>query len=191
MTTSLISLCNRALDLLGADPLTSLEDQSKAARLCARNFSSVRDAVLRSYPWNCAMQRIRLPALADPPAFGYYYQYRLPEGPNPPYCLRVYEVMDGDEWQLEGRAILTDYAPPLAIRYVARLEDPNLFDSLLAECVSAALGVYLAANLTEAASRVEAMQQRYQQLLAEARRIDAQEEPSQRLDANQWLESRI
>ena len=62
MTISTVSICNRALDLLGADPITSLEDGSKAANLCQRNFEPSADSVLRLYPWNAALRRARLPA---------------------------------------------------------------------------------------------------------------------------------
>jgi hypothetical protein len=92
MTQSLVSLCNTALDLLGSDTITSLADDSKPARLCARNIGRVRDAVLRAYPWNCAIARASLAALAGAPAWGFAAHYQLPEGPDPAYCLRVLEI---------------------------------------------------------------------------------------------------
>lgn len=190
MTVSVVSICNRALDLLGADPITSLEDGSKSANLCLRNFDSIRDAVLRSYPWNSAMRRAQLPALAEAPAWGFSYQYLLPTGPEPARCLRVCRVDGCDEYRVEGRRLLTDTAPPLAILYIGEITDPADFDPLLSDAIAARLAVYLAANITESASRVEAMRAHYRDTLALARTADAQEGTPELLDPDIWLASR-
>ena len=83
---SVVDLCNRALDLLGAANITSLTENSKEARLCNGNFDDVRDAVLRSHPWNIAITRRALARDTDTPAFGFSFQYSLP---TDPFCLRV------------------------------------------------------------------------------------------------------
>src|SRR5258705_277642 len=44
--TSVVAICNRALDMLGAEPVTSLADNTKAARLCARNFEPMLHDVI-------------------------------------------------------------------------------------------------------------------------------------------------
>lgn len=190
MSLSIVAICNRALDLLGADPITSLADDSKAARLCQRNYEGVRDTVLRAYPWNSAMCRALLPALATVPMFGYRFQYQLPTGPEPAACLRVYQVMAGDDYRIEGRRLLTDYPPPLQLLYIGQVLDPNQFDPLLAEAISARLSMYLAGNLTESASRIETMRSHYREVLQEARAMDAQEGRADMIEADEWLHSR-
>ena len=190
MTVSVVSICNRALDLLGADPITSLEDGSKSANLCLRNFESIRDAVLRSYPWNSAMRRARLAALAESPAWGFLYQFPLPTGPDPARCLRVYRVDGCDDYRVEGRRLLTDAPPPLDIHYIGEISDPADFDPLLSDAIAARLAVYLAANITESASRIEAMRANYRDALAQARSADSQEGTPETLDTDVWLASR-
>lgn len=189
---SVVGICNRALDLLGADPIASLEDPSKPARLCARNFGAVRDAVLRAYPWNCALRRASLPALAAAPAWGFARAFVLPEGPEPPYCLRLWRLEQDDDlpYRIEGRRVVTDRASPLNILYIARLEEAGELDALAAEAVAARLAVYLSANLTETASRTQAMTAYYQATMAEARTADAQEGSADFLTGSTWLESR-
>lgn len=111
MTFSAVQICNRALDILGADPVLSLTDNSEAGRLCNRNFAPVRDAVLRAYPWNAAMRRAALPALAEPPSWGFAAAYQLPVD-----CLRLWRVENEDcaDWRVEGRTVVTDMAAPCA-----------------------------------------------------------------------------
>ena len=62
MATSVIEICNNALLDLGEDAIMSLQDDSKAARLCNHRWPGVRDAVLRAHPWNCAMAQWELAA---------------------------------------------------------------------------------------------------------------------------------
>lgn len=190
MAISTVSICNRALDLLGADPITSLEDGSKAANLCQRNFEPSADSVLRLYPWNTALRRARLPALSEPPAWGYRYQYQLPQGPEPAFCLRLLEIDNGSDYRIEGRRVLADYAAPLDILYIGRVTDTATFDPLLAEAVAAKLAVHLAGNLTESGSRIEAARSYLRDILAQAKAIDAQEGGAASLVVDAWLQAR-
>jgi hypothetical protein len=195
MTTSVVSICNTALDLLGTDTITSLSDDSKPARFCARNYERVRDAVLRAYPWNCAIARASLAALAATPAWGYARQFQLPEGPDPAYCLRVLAI-DGETdfgltYKIEGRRILTDEDAPLEILYIARIEDPGQFDALLIDAIAARLALDAAYPLAGSVSLGQTLSQAYSEKIAEARQVDSQEGSPDALIAADWLESRF
>lgn len=191
MSQSIVSICNRALDLLGADPITSLEDGSKSANLCQRNFAPCADSVLRLYPWNAAIRRARLPALAERPAWGYGNQYQLPQGPEPSYCLRLLEVEGCSDYRIEGRRVVTDAAPPLDILYIGRILDAADYDALLAEAIAAKLAVHLAGNLTESGSRIEAARGHLNDVLQQARSSDAQEGGAVHLSVDAWLQARV
>lgn len=195
MTTSIVSICNTALDLLGADTITSLADDSKQARFCSRNYERVRDAVLRAYPWNCAMARASLAALAEPPAWGFAAQYQLPEGPQPPYCLRVLAINGETDfalaYKIEGRRILTDVAAPLDLLYIARNEDAAQYDALLVDAIAARLALDAAYPLAGSVSLAQAMSQAYAEKLAEARQVDSQEGTPDVRTTDDWLESRF
>lgn len=75
---SKITICNRALSKLGADRITSLDDDNKAARAMKSAFDFVRDAELRAHVWNFSVKRAELAALASVPVWGYSYEYALP-----------------------------------------------------------------------------------------------------------------
>lgn len=177
--TSVVAICNRALDMLGADPVTSLDDNTKAARLCARNYEPVRDAVLRAYPWNVAVRRASLAALAEAPAWGSARQFPLPEGPDPEPCLRLLsiegETRFGLRYKVEGRRVVTDEAAPLRILYIARIEDPSQLDPMLADAIATRLAADLSYSLTASAALGQTLMGIYQTKLAEARATDAEE----------------
>lgn len=194
MAESVVAIVNLALDLLGAEPIVSLDDPVKQARLAKRAWPTARDYVLRSYPWHCARRRARLAALATPPVHTYTAQFQLPQGPTPEFCLRVLTIDDEPianfDGVIEGRAILCYESGPLDIGYIGRVEDPTQYDSMLDE----ALGFYMAWRLTvsleNAGSRRDELWRLYERLLAEARAVDASEAPSAGFVADDWLAAR-
>lgn len=182
---STVALCNRALALIGEEPVLSLSDDAEPARRCALLYPETRDAVLRAHPWNAATARTALAPLAEAPAFGFAAQYRLPFD-----CLRVLGMADRrSRFRVEGRRLLTD-ADDAAIVYVRRLADPAAFDALLADAVAARLAHDMAYALAGSAALAGRMWELYVRKLAEARKADAQEGGAERLEADAWLDAR-
>jgi len=133
--SSEVDIANRALTKIGAEPITSFDDGTKRSNLCRDYYPSTRDAVLRAYPWNCAIERQELALDGTAPVFGYAYKYQLPVDP---YCLRVLEVENDPEFRIEGRYLHTDEGT-VKIKYISRITNPGLFDSLLKEAIEARL----------------------------------------------------
>lgn len=184
-----VQICNLALTRLGhkSDPLASLADTGKAARLCALHYEPTRDAVLRAHPWNFAVKRAELPALEAAPVWGHARAFQLPAD-----LLRVLELEDsGAEYRVEGRTIATDAGAPLRLEYLARVTDPGLFDALFIDALAARLAAELAVPLTDNAQLAETMSALYQAKLAEARTTDAMEGTPRGLDADAWLNARF
>ena len=89
MATSAVDICNSALNMIGASNIISLDEDSKAGRICKQRYTNVRDAVFRSHVWNCLVNRVQLTADVSAPTFEFQYQYTLP---TDPYCLRVIKL---------------------------------------------------------------------------------------------------
>lgn len=191
MAGSEVEIAKRALDLLGAQPITALDDGSVAGRLCARNYAPARDAVLRDYPWNDAQARAVLAADVQPPAWGFAFAYTLPTD-----CLRVIEIegelRHGGRWRVEGGKLLTDTAGPLRIRYTRRLTDPAAIGPLLADAIAARLAAHIAFPITNSASQAEQMRVLAEQMIRRARHIDAIEQSQdEQVTADDWTSARF
>ena len=186
MPYSLIERCNAALASLGARSVTSLGEESKEARLCALRAEPVRDALLRAHPWNFAMRRADLPALAEEADGANRFQL-------PADCLivRLVEAAEPDDWRVEGRTLIAPVPPPAAVRYTARITDPTQWDALFAECFSAKLAAELAVAVTGSRAEEGHREQLYRAKLAEARRNDALESGSAVPREGSWLEARV
>lgn len=191
MPASEVAIVNRALSYLGAQTVISLDDGTANSERMKAQLPSTRDAVLRSYPWNCATRRVLLPALSTAPAFEFARAYQLPAD-----CLRVIatedDVLYNVKWRIEGRALLTDAGAPLALRYIAQITDPSQLDAMLADAISARLAADLCFAITQNASLVQAMSQMAENLHMRARRIDAREASQDEVvRADRWLNARF
>jgi len=167
---STVDICNGALNQLGATTILSLTEDSKNARLCNARYTQVRDALFRTHPWNCLQTRLELAASSDSPAWGFTYAYTLPTN-----CLRLLRVLDYDSnYKVEGRKILSN-ASTMKILYISRVTDPNEYDELLRETLSAALGADIAYAVTSNNTTSQNMILSYQEKLRDARFVDSTE----------------
>ena len=191
---SVVDICNGALNQLGASTIISLTEDSKNARLCNARYTQVRDSLFRSHPWNCLQKRIQLASDTATPAWGFSYQFTLPAD-----CLRVLRIEDYDyDYKIEGRKIVSNVST-MRILYIARIEDPNEYDEILRETLSAALGADIAYAITSSNPVAQNMYQLFQEKLREARFVDATEGQNtiqdngmtDVIDAGSWTNSRF
>ena len=191
---STVDICNGALNQLGATTILSLTEDSKNARLCNSRFTQVRDGVFRSHPWNCLQKRIELAQDTTAPAWGFSYAYTLPAD-----CLRLLRILDYDSnYKVEGRKILSNTSS-MKILYVSRVTDPNEYDELLRETLSAALGADIAFAVTSNNQTATNMYTLFQDKLKDARFVDSTEGQnidqdlgmSDQIDAGTFINSRF
>lgn len=190
MASSVVEICNRALDAIGVQPITAFDEATKQGGLCRRYYPQVRDDVIRSHPWNCALARASLPALVDGPTWGYAFAYQLPSD-----CLRVLAVNAADPfehpWKVEGRSIVTDREAPVGILYLRRIDDSGFFDPMLVSAIAARLAMELAQPLTSDAGLRKQMEMEFQSRLRAARSADGQEGTPSRIYAEEFVVARL
>jgi hypothetical protein len=185
--TSIVQICNIALSNIGEQRISALTDNTERARLCNLRFEDCRDAVLRSYPWKCAVARSALASTTTAPAWGFAFQYVLPSD-----CLRVLDIEEFNQpYEIEGKFIVTD-ATSVKLKYIQRVEDPNQFDSLLIQAVALKLASELAESVSGRADLRDRMLSKYLQVISEARGVDATERSMpEELTADLFINSRI
>jgi hypothetical protein len=183
MSSTFVQIANRALTFLGANVITSLDDDTKEGRACKRMYEQSRAHILRDHPWNFAIRRASLAANTTSPVFEYTNAFDFPDG-----CLRIIEVDTEEEWAVEGRQIVTDEGAPLNIVYITDITDSTFFDPKFVEAYAMRLAADIAYDIT--ASQVVANNAiaNYRQLLQEARLVDAQESLSAKEQS--WLDAR-
>lgn len=184
---SVTAICNRALQLVGsAQQIMNLTDTTREARACTRAYDVCRRAELRSHPWNFSIKRAQLAADTSAPAFGATFRF-----PWPVDCLRVIVPRNAEfNWQVEGRAIVSDNSAPLNIRYIRDEEDATIFDAMFCETLAYRIALAIVEDLTQSATKRQILSGEYKNSLLEARRVDALESLPERPNDSTWISGR-
>lgn len=187
-------IANLALAHVGDHVITSIDDaDDAAARKMKAAWDITRDAVLADHPWNFALRRASLAADLTAPAFGWQRGFTLP---SDPYCLRVlaitsYEGDAGEPFKVEGRTILTDAVAPLPVTFIARVTDTELWSPSFVTAMGLRLAWSVGPGLGAAAGRVADSKAAYDEMLRDARSIDAQEGTPAPFFADDFIGSRL
>jgi hypothetical protein len=157
--------------MLNATPLVNYDtDVTNNAKLCRTFYPSTRDATLRGYPWSFAIARKALTADPAAPVFGFDKKFALPAVP---YCLRVLELDDADiDWKVEGRFLVCNNAT-VSIKFISRVENTQLYDSLFIQALSTRLAAVLCKPITGSAD--VGLWQLYASMVQEGQTIDGME----------------
>jgi len=171
MTTK-TDLCNQALSLIGADSITSFEENTSTARRMKTIYDTSRKALLRLHPFQCAVKRIKLSPITAQPEFGYNYQFQLPDN-----LIRIINT-NTEDYVIEADRLLSN-SNQLNLIYVFDNKNEESYDSLFIEC----LVLYLAYKISKAITGSQGTSDSYytqtQELIKQAKAVQAQEVPSQ------------
>ena len=182
---SVLEICNGALTQIGASVITSLTDGSKNADVCNVRFTPVKNAVIRSHPWNCAVVRVALTKTSNTPAFGFSHEFPLPRN-----LLRLIQLSKLDiEHRVEKDKILCDESD-IDIIYVADVATDS-WDALLTEAVTAALAADICYAIVGSTTLADYYRDIYQEKLKEARFVDATEGSVTTLESDIFIQSRF
>ncbi len=194
MSRSETDIANLAIMSLGIkEPITNIvTDDSNEARYCRRFYAPMRDAVLRSHPWNCAIHRTTLTALSATPDSDWDYQFQLPANPHCLRVLRVGEILDQPiEWVVEGRRLLCNEGTSIKLVFIKRITDTNEFDALLVDAIALKMAIKICMPLAKDQKIKDSLIKELEMVsLPEARTIDGQEGSTQQYVVDDWERSR-
>ena len=190
---SVVEICNMALSKAGVtDLITNLDtEKSVEALWCQVNYGPARDEVLRDYPWNFATKiEMLTPLDVEHPEGKKLYLY-------PSDCLNILDV-SGGQFVIESigsginmRKVIVTSAEPAQVKYVARVTDPNIFDSIfisaLAWYLAGEAALSLGGNNT---NRSQAAFQQYELVKSKAQRACISEAKAAPYSNNELLSAR-
>lgn len=194
MAISKIMIVNAALILCGQAKLTSLTDNSKAARLANDMYEVIRDQILgMNVNWKFCTTRAELAQLDDAPAFGTYdYQYALPAN-----CKRILATVDedGDDYEYEWvREVYIDGSTEtdvilcneenVYVKYIVLRGDPRKYPAWFSELIITKLAMYLAEPLKQNTQIQKKLEFYWEKALKQARESNAAEDVT--VDSNNY-----
>lgn len=183
-----VSISSNALLLLGAQSINDLTEENDRAQLAANLYDPVRDALLRSHPWNCSTKRVILAPTTTAPAFDYGYAFNLPA--DWLKTLQVGEARSALDYVTESGQILADVAA-LPLRYIWRNEAEATWDSMLVHGMTLAMQAHMAYAITKSTSMRDSARQELADFLRRARAADGMDDPPETLGDFPLLQSRF
>ena len=179
------SICNQALLALGEKTITSIDDDTNAARICKAHYEPIRLAVQEEHPWTFCTKWENLAKLADPPLSEFANAFAIPAD-----TLRVVFVgQDYDhpeEYRVEGENIVTNLNECKA-QLIYNEPDVSRWSPLFVQAFTARLTADMAIAITEGRTVAEFYFGVYQQkMLAAVNRDNAQGRP--RRIRSKWLQ---
>lgn len=187
--SSQISICNRALQMLGAGTITSLSENSKTARALGVAYEPKRKGLLRKYNWNFAIRRAELAADTEAPLFGMRNRFQLPSDFR--RLLHDDTTRLERDWRVEAGFIHTNDGSPLKIRYIADVTEPGAFDPLFSELLSAEIAEAICEELTQSTTKLQAVKEIKREAMSDARRMNAFENKSLEPQLDDWISMRV
>lgn len=193
-TTTQTVIANRALQLLGSQPISSLIENSRGAKAMNRAYQPVLLSELRKNYWNFSIKRSSLPADAVGPSFGKSNYFTLPPDfldlapPDMVFGVAGGGTLAGNQilagtpiitgspivdWLIEGNKIATNQIAPLNIRYVSSATTESMFDPCFDEAFSAALALMCCEELTQSNTKFASLAQVYDSAIEVAKKRNA------------------
>lgn len=179
-----VSICSNALILLGDKPIASFTEGSRAAQVAANLYPYAKRDFLRGHPWNAAIKRTTLAPLADAPEHGFAHQFQLPAD-----FLRMLEVVDGQEFKIEGRRVMADTLV-LRIKYVAEVPE-DTWDAGMVSAMTMHMAALMALPITESATKAESIAQMAERAVRRAKAIDGMEDTPDSIEDDPLYRSRF
>lgn len=191
MAASEVSICNSAMQKLGAKRITALSEDSRNARECNACYTTLRDKLLRKHPWKFAIKRASLTPHATAPISDFLYAFPLPAD-----CLRLLlPERQNLDWQREShegaQAILTNDGDSIDIRYVYRVTDPNQFDACFVEALASLIAAQTCEVITQSNEKKSDAKDDYNLAIAEAKKTNAFEAEAQDPAPSSWETARL
>jgi hypothetical protein len=185
MAITKTDILNKALTLIGAAPVTNIDDDTNNARVLSRVYETALRSILSAAKWNFATKRATLTVVTDVPAWydiGETYVYQKPVD-----IIRIFGTNDNySTWREEGDLIFSDTSG-LGIRYVYYLDVPSKYPSYFVDAFIDRLCADIAYMIVNSSTLGEKYKQIYEAVsLPKAQAADAQTGVQQVLQDDAW-----
>ncbi len=186
-STSDVSICSNALLELGAQVISSFDENTDRARLVSNLYPSTRDEVLRQHLWKCATKRELIAPDAVKPVFGYANAFTLPAD-----FIRVVTINDCErpDYVIENGKILIN-ANQIQLVYVFKNYNASTYDADLIKLLKLSIKSRIAYAITQSTTLAQAAKDEYEFELKRAKSVDSQETPPNRFGESPLLEDRM
>jgi hypothetical protein len=184
------TIINRALSLIGAEPINNLTDDTPEAQIANRQYEESRRSVLSECLWNFAAKRDALNSVAETLPWskdGVNNVFQLPAD-----IIRIFEVSQPyATWHIEQDRLITDVSE-IGILYVYDLEDTTKFSSSFTDAFADKLAADMCYTVLNSNTEAKLMMEKYEGVsLPKAMADNSQEGTAAQVKDDLWPYARF
>ena len=185
---SKISIINRALTFLGANRITSLNDNTLEAQSASNIYNESLKSILSECDWKFATKRVVLNKLDKEPEWaedGKRNYFQLPAD-----YVEIFGVKDQNaKWSVEGNTIVAD-TPEFAIKYVYFCTNTDLYTSSFVEAFACKLACDMCYEITNSTEKSATLIELYKgEYLPLAKNKNARQQSKPLAQDDNWTNS--
>lgn len=180
---SKVSIANRALGLLGENKITSLTDETLAAKAINNMYTDSLKSILSECCWSFAKKRVMLNRLETEPVWGGGYYFQLPAD-----LVRVFDATTRD-FRIEGYKLLSN-EQSVGILYTYMNEDDSLYSPSFIDAFSHRLAYDICYDLTNSNTKQESLLNLYEgHFLPIAKSKNARDNAPKQIEDGAWVDA--
>lgn len=182
MSDIAVSICSNALLMLGAGSITSFTEGTEKAMVAGELYPGVLETLIASYPWRFSMKKMQLARETAVPVNEYQHQFTLPSDSlilRACYTSGTPGAVPFREYEVFGNVIACN-ALELWAEYQFRPDEAR-FPAYFKQALQVSLAAVMAKPITEETEIAELWASVAESITANARRIDARQQPPQRI----------
>lgn len=184
-----VAICSNALSQLGEAAITSLTDGTVRSNQCNSHFGPARDQALERMRPNFAKTVVVLAQASPAPSIKWDAEFPLPSD-----YITMVEVLPAGagqaftpvDYEIIGQSLFTDQAT-IEIIYIKRVTDSTLWTPSFALALMYKLAALIAPLLKSDKTWAESMELQFERTLEIASVIDAQEESTKPIQADDLI----
>lgn len=185
---SKLEIINKALGILGANQIRTLEDNTLEAEAARKMYQSALNSILAETDWNFAIKRALLPiSETKKPAWGGGNYFTLPDD-----LIKICDVMNRNVlWRRESNYIYSN-APEFGVVYVSRCTDATYYPSYFIDAFAAKLATDMCYLLTNSTEKTNILLEVYRgEYLPIAKTMNAREKSNPIINDSFWVDSTL
>jgi hypothetical protein len=166
LAISEVAVANLGLIKLGQEPITSLSQDNKTARIVNAIFGFCRNEVLEAYPWSFATKTVEMASVSDfeDTMSEWSFAYIKPAD--------FINIIKGEDWK-QDYEIRDEYIlandEPFKMEYIFENTNPQQWSYSFSQCLSWRIAAECAYALTQSTTVAESMMRGYEMSLKSAR----------------------
>jgi len=186
---SAIDICSRALILIGAEPITSFDDNNNEALIASNVYEDIARSALVNSRWRFATNQMVLNRLTETPTGRYDAAYQLPTGWLMTHAVTVNDIPI--EYQTYGNKIYCNESATAEVvaDYTYRAEEYD-WPSYFTIAVQYELASVFAFSLARDAQLAKLMSDQAQLAMMKARGLDSQQQTTRKLNTSRFIAQR-